>query len=154
MKTLSEHNIPENAEETTTATQQTAEVAETSKKGFKDKAKEKFKNNTKLGQWLYANPKKFFIYAVIFFSISLLANIIKDIYAPPKPKRLYEIPEIVQENKHPNATQYNLPPAMKDIVDELKQLKTKWYNKTLSKSDSLRIEYLYNQYQILKDAKE
>ena len=41
---------------------------------------------------------------------------------------------------------------MEKIVNELKILKAKRDQKALLKEDSLRIEYLYNQYQQLKNA--
>jgi hypothetical protein len=45
----------------------------------------------------------------------------------------------------------NQEKEMEKIVNELKILKMKRDRKELQKEDSLRIEYLYNQYQELKN---
>ena len=49
-------------------------------------------------------------------------------------------------------TTINNEKEMRKIVDELKSLKVKSEHKELQKEDSLRIDFLFSQYQKLKNA--
>lgn len=111
-----------------------------------------FKSTIKnwLERWA-KNPKKFFRYSMIFLSLSFIGSLIQGIFFPSesafkiKPPVLYSKSSITK-----NATE-NHDKEMEKIVGELKTLKVKRDRKELQKTDSLRIEYLYNQYQELKN---
>ncbi|SIT96112.1 hypothetical protein SAMN05660493_00784 [Epilithonimonas bovis DSM 19482] len=102
--------------------------------------------------WAVNNPKRFYIYSMVFLSVSFIGSLIQGIFFPSdnafkiKPPAFYT-KSVVTENGFKNNEK-----EMEKIVNELKILKTKRDQKTLLKTDSLRIEYLYNQYQQLKNA--
>ena len=97
------------------------------------------------------NPKKFFTYSMVFLSVSFIGSLIQGIFFPSdtafkiKPPILYS-KSLTTENNFKNNEK-----EMEKIVNELKTLKIKRDSNTLLKEDSLRIEYLYNQYQKLKN---
>ncbi|MCT3914467.1 hypothetical protein CMU59_18170 [Elizabethkingia anophelis] len=102
--------------------------------------------------WILHHPKKFFTYSMIFLSVSFVGSLIQGIFFPLggtvfkiKPPSLYSKSQMPQ---NPNV---NNEKEMKKIVEELKILKVKRDGKQLQKQDSLRIEYLFNQYQQLKN---
>lgn len=101
--------------------------------------------------WASQNPKKFFIYSMIFLSVSFIGSLIHDIFFPSdntfkiKPPILYSKSKIIQNNNAKNEKE------IEKIVNEFKLLKVKNDNKGLRKEDSLRIEFLFNQYQKLKN---
>ncbi|PQA95029.1 hypothetical protein B0A70_06420 [Chryseobacterium piscicola] len=101
--------------------------------------------------WVVKNPKKFYIYSMVFLSISFVGSLIQGIFFPSdatfkvKPPTLYS-KSLTTENNFKNNEK-----EMANIVNELKTLKVKRDRNALQKEDSLRIEYLYNQYQKLKN---
>ena len=101
--------------------------------------------------WAVKNPKKFYIYSIIFLSVSFIGSMIQGIFFPSdatfkiKPPTLYS-KSLTTENNFKNNEK-----EMANIVNELKTLKVKRDRNALQKEDSLRIEYLYNQYQKLKN---
>ena len=101
--------------------------------------------------WATQHPKKFFIYSMVFLSVSFIGSLIQGIFFPSdnafkiKPPILYSKSKMVQNSTANNEKE------MEKIVNELKLLKMKRDRKELKKEDSLRIEYLFNQYQKLKN---
>ncbi|WP_343662833.1 hypothetical protein [Chryseobacterium mucoviscidosis] len=101
--------------------------------------------------WSMENPKKFFMYSMIFLSVSFLISILQGIFFPSdmtfkiKPPILYSKSSVAQNNQTRNTKE------MEKIVGELQLLKAKRDQGTLIKEDSLRIEYLFNQYQNFKN---
>lgn len=101
--------------------------------------------------WSVENPKKFFTYSMIFLSVSFLISILQGIFFPSdmtfkiKPPILYSKSSVAQNNQTKNTKE------MERIVGELKMLKAKRDRGELLKEDSLRIEYLFNQYQNFKN---
>ncbi len=101
--------------------------------------------------WSVKNPKKFFTYSMIFLSVSFLISILQGIFFPSdmtfkiKPPILYSKSSVAQNNQAKNSKE------MDKIVVELQLLKVKRDRGELLKVDSLRIEYLFNQYQSLKN---
>lgn len=111
-----------------------------------------FKNTGKKWMgWSVANPKKFFMYSMIFLSVSFLLSILQGIFFPSdmtfkiKPPILYSKSSVAQNNQTKNSKE------MEKIVGELQLLKAKRDRGELLKEDSLRIEYLFNQYQKFKN---
>jgi len=101
--------------------------------------------------WAVNNPKKFYIYSMVFLSVSFIGSLIQGIFFPSDNAFKIKSPvlytkSVVTENGFKNNEK-----EMEKIVNELKILKTKRDQKALLKTDSLRIEYLFNQYQKLKN---
>ncbi|WP_029292863.1 hypothetical protein [Chryseobacterium hispalense] len=109
------------------------------------------KNGQKCLQWAVQNPKKFFTYSMILLSFSFIGSLIQGVFFPTKtafkisPPVLYSTSEMSQNPSLDNDKK------MEKIVNELKTLKIKRDDHALEKEDSLRIDYLFNQYQKLKN---
>lgn len=101
-------------------------------------------------QWVVNNPKKFYLYSMVFLSVSFIGAMIQGIFFPSD--SVFRItPPIMYKSKTTNNTIVNHDKEMEKIVNELKTLKIKRDEQVLEKHDSLRIEYLFNQYQKLKN---
>lgn len=102
---------------------------------------------------LAKNPKRFFISSMIFLSVSFIGSLIQGIFFPSqktftiKPPVLYSNSGISQNSASAQNTE------MEKIVNELKLLKEKRDRNALQKEDSLRIEFLFNQYQQFKKSR-
>lgn len=108
-------------------------------------------SNYKWFKWIVNHPKKFYVYTMAFLIISFIANITYSIYYE-KPIKNYtsKYPVMNVEDKNVQLDHEKINEKMKNIVKELESLKVKRDNNSLMKRDSIRIEYLYNQYQNLK----
>ena len=119
------------------------------KERLKERFKERFKE-TSVGKWLYANPKKFYFYAMTFLVLSFIGSTIWDIRLSQQANNgmipmLYEqSSKIIRQNE-------NRQEQMQNITKELKGYKAKRELGELTPSDSLRIEFLYQQYQTLQN---
>ena len=88
---------------------------------------------------------------MLFLSVSFVGSLIQGVFFPSdnafkiKPPILYSKSKMVQNSTANNEKE------MEKIVNELKLLKIKRDRKELKKEDSLRIEYLFNQYQKMKN---
>ena len=102
-------------------------------------------------QWAVQNPKKFFIYSMILLSVSFIASLIQGIFFPSETAFKIRPPVLYSKNKTTQNLSANNDKEMEKIVNELKTLKLKRDRKALKKEDSLRIDYLFNQYQKLKN---
>lgn len=105
------------------------------------------------GKWIaywVNHPKKFFIYSMIFLSLSFIGSLVQGIFYPSESVFKIKVPELYTK-KLPETNSYNHEKEMQNIVEELKILKEKRDRQELQRADSLRIEYLYNQYQQLKN---
>ena len=98
------------------------------------------------------NPKKFFTYSMVFLSVSFIGSLIQGIFFPSDTAFKIKPPILYSKSKIEQNTSGNNEKEMEKIVNELKSLKVKRDRKELQKEDSLRIEYLFNQYQQLKNA--
>lgn len=101
--------------------------------------------------WAVNNPKNFFIWAMLFLSVSFVGSLIQGIFFPSKTNFNIKPPIMVSKNSIPETNGTQKEKEMEKIVNELKELKVKRDQKSLEKTDSLRIEYLYNEYQKLKN---
>lgn len=101
--------------------------------------------------WATQNPKKFFIYSMSFLSVSFIGSLIQGIFFPSETTFKIRPPILYSKSKIMQDTTVNNEKKMGEIVNELKLLKMKSDRKELKKEDSLRIEYLFNQYQQLKN---
>ncbi|SDR00326.1 hypothetical protein SAMN05421664_3069 [Chryseobacterium soldanellicola] len=102
-------------------------------------------------QWAVQNPKKFFMYSMILLSVSFIGSLIQGIFFPSDTTFKIKTPVIYSKSKMSQNTPVNNDKEMEKIVNELKTLKVKRDQNALKKEDSLRIDYLFNQYQKLKN---
>ena len=101
--------------------------------------------------WATQNPKKFFIYSMVFLSVSFIGSLIQGIFFPSDNAFKIKPPILYSKSKMEQNTNVNNEKEMEKIVNELKSLKVKSDRKELQKEDSLRIDYLFNQYQKLRN---
>ena len=102
--------------------------------------------------WASQHPKKFFIYSMVFLSVSFIGSLIQGIFFPSDNAFKIKPPILYSKSKMEQNTNVNNEKEMEKIMNELKSLKVKSDRKELQKEDSLRIDYLFNQYQKLKNA--
>ena len=101
-------------------------------------------------QWIVHHPKKFFTYSMIFLSVSFIGSLIQGIFFPKETVFTIKPPVLYSKNQMSQHSIVNNEKEMKKIVEELGTLKVKRDRKQLQRKDSLRIEYLFNQFQKLK----
>ena len=101
--------------------------------------------------WAVQHPKKFYIYSMIFLSVSFIGSLIQGIFFPSDTTFKIKPPILYTKSSTTEIGFKNNEKEMEKIVKELKTLKVKRDQKALQKEDSLRIEYLFNQYQKLKN---
>lgn len=101
-------------------------------------------------QWIVHHPKNVFTYSMIFLSVSFIGSLIQGIFFPSETVFTIKPPVIYSKSQMAHSPTVNNEREMKKIVEELKILKVKRDRKQLQKEDSLRIEYLFNQFQKLK----
>ncbi len=102
--------------------------------------------------WASQHPKKFFIYSMVFLSVSFIGSLIQGIFFPSDNAFKIKPPILYSKSKMEQNATVNNEKELEKIVNELKSLKVKSDRKQLQKEDSLRIDYLFNQYQKLKNA--
>lgn len=102
-------------------------------------------------QWAVQNPKKFFTYSMILLSVSFIGSIIQGVFFPSDTTFKIRPPVLYSKNKTTQNLTASNEKEMEKIVTELKTLKLKRDQNALKKEDSLRIDYLFNQYQKLKN---
>ena len=102
-------------------------------------------------QWAVQNPQKFFTYSMILLSVSFIGSLIQGVFFPSDTTFKIKPPILYSKNKTIQNQTANNEKEMEKIVTELKTLKLKRDQNALKKEDSLRIDYLFNQYQKLKN---
>ncbi|MEG1589644.1 hypothetical protein [Chryseobacterium sp.] len=102
-------------------------------------------------QWAVQNPKKFFTYSMILLSVSFIGSLIQGVFFPSETVVKIRPPVLYSKSKTTQKLTVNNDKEMEKIVNELKTLKIKRDQNALKKEDSLRIDYLFNQYQKLKN---
>jgi len=99
------------------------------------------------------NPKKFFTYSMVFLIVSYIGSMIQGIFFSSETVFKIKPPVFYSHSTAVQNKEVNHKKEMKKIVTELKALKIKRDHKELQKEDSLRIEYLFSQYQQLKNGR-
>lgn len=99
------------------------------------------------------NPKKFFTYSMVFLIVSFIGSMIQGIFFPAETVFKIKPPVLYSHSTTTQNKEENHEKEMEKIVIELRALKLKRDRKELLKEDSLRIEYLFNQYQKLKNGR-
>lgn len=102
-------------------------------------------------KWAVHNPKKFFTYSMILLSVSFIGSLIQGIFFPSETAFKIRPPVLYSKSKTAQNLTVNNDKEMEKIVNELKTLKVKRDQNALKKEDSLLIDYLFNQYQKLKN---
>lgn len=100
--------------------------------------------------WSVKNPKKFFTYSMVLLSVSFVISLIQGIFFPSDAFKI-RTPILYSKGQTAQTAFNNKDKEMEKIVKELEILKVKRDRHALQKEDSLRIEYLFNQYQQLKN---
>ena len=108
-------------------------------------------NLLRLKDWIYKNPKKVYRYVMVVLVISFGLIFIQYYFFKPKLSTVNKIPTMYSESDQIKADMDKNDQKINVIVNELQSLKKKRESGPLSKNDSLRIEYLFNQYQKLKN---
>ena len=88
---------------------------------------------------------------MVFLSVSFIGSLILGIFFPSDNAFKIKPPILYSKSKMEQNTNVNNEKEMEKIVNELKWLKVKSDRKELQKEDSLRIDYLFNQYQKLRN---
>ena len=101
--------------------------------------------------WIVNNPKKFFTYSMVFLSLSFIGSLIQGIFFPSETAFKIKPPILYSKSQTTQTAFVNNDKEMEKIVNELKLLKVKRDRNELQKEDSLRIEYLFDQFQKLKN---
>ena len=90
---------------------------------------------------------------MVFLSVSFIGSLIQGIFFPSDNAFKIKPPILYSKSKMEQNTSVNNEKEMEKIVNELKLLKVKSDRKELQKEDSLRIDYLFNQYQKLRNGR-
>ncbi|SEG06825.1 hypothetical protein SAMN05421847_1441 [Halpernia humi] len=109
------------------------------------------KNLLRLKAWIYQHPKKVYRYVMVTLVISFGLIFIQYHFFTPKLSIGNKIPTMYSESDQIKADMNKSDQKIDVIVKELQSLKKRRESGPLSKNDSLRIEYLFNQYQNLKN---
>ncbi|MDO4881134.1 MAG: hypothetical protein Q3983_07625 [Capnocytophaga sp.] len=107
-------------------------------------------------KWAIANPKSFYKYAMGILIITFVINMTFSVlsYNKNKDNKNYIIPMLYQQTDQVIKKQEEKEKKIELINEELKGFKVKRDNGILSSADSLRIEFLYEQYKTLTNGKE
>ncbi len=108
-------------------------------------------NLYRLQKWIYQHPRKVYRYVMVVLVISFGLIFIQYYFFTPKFSFGNKIPTMYSESDQVKADMDKSEEKIDVIVNELQSLKKKRESGPLSKNDSLRIEYLFNQYQNLKN---
>lgn len=109
------------------------------------------KTGEKCVGWAFKNPKQFYVYSLLFLSASFVGVLIQGIFFPSDMTFKIRTPVLYSKSSVTPSALGNNNKQMEKIVQELKTLKGKRDRDELKHEDSLRIEYLFNQYQHLKN---
>lgn len=119
------------------------------------------KINEKIKEWRWANenPKIFYTFAMITLGVLLAVNISVDLFSPRKNNNnlflhpyLYKKSSNVIDNLEKKEEEKEK--MMQKIVEELRELSVKRDYGLLNSQDSIRIEFLYEQYNNIKNDKK
>lgn len=100
---------------------------------------------------IYAHPKLVYTYLMGTLILSFSFPFIQYYFFTPKIQKYFTVPNLYSESDRSKSDLDKQDQLMENVVNELQRYKSKRENGPLTKNDSLRIEYLYNQYQHLKN---
>jgi hypothetical protein len=93
-------------------------------------------------------PKKILIYFLVFLVLSGIFAVVREIYFPPK-VTFTSIPNFYTQSDKEKEKFHLKEARLEKVMKELHSFQEKM--KSLTKNDSMRIEYLYNEYKKLKN---
>lgn len=97
------------------------------------------------------HPKESYKYVMIILLLSFAFSLFQYFYFTPKVAKSLVLPEMYSKSDQIKADLDQKDQKTEVIVKELEEFKAKREIAPLTKTDSLRIEYLFNQYQNLKN---
>lgn len=109
--------------------------------------KEKYKEFIK---WGNQRPKQIFVGMILMLTISAVVSTIIEIYFPPKSMFSNIVPNLYSKSDETKKDIQISQTQKENIMKELASYKEKVERGSLSSEDSLRIEYLYEQYKKVK----
>ncbi|MFN3773445.1 hypothetical protein [Cloacibacterium normanense] len=110
------------------------------------------KNSLKKGiEYLQKNPMQVFKYSLFLLIFSFGASLVQYFFSPNMNVFTTHIPFMYSKSDYRKSEIQQQELKMEKIVKELQELKTKRDKGFLNKKDSLRIDYLFNHYQKLKN---
>ena len=101
--------------------------------------------------WVMKHPKESYKYVMILLLVSLAFSFIQYFFFTPKVTQSLVLPEMYSKSDQIKTEFDQKDQKTEIIVKELEGYKIKRESSPLTKTDSLRIEYLFNQYQNLKN---
>lgn len=101
--------------------------------------------------WLKANPKAFFKYSLIILIASFCISLLQFFLFPSKEIYTIQVPPLYSKSSNIKQSEIIKEEKMGKIVRELQKYKEKKDNGKLNQSDSIRIDYLFNEYQKIKN---
>ena len=101
--------------------------------------------------WIMKHPKLVYTYVMVVLIISFGLIFLQYFYITPKISISNSIPNLYTGSDKIKSDMEENERKMDTVVKELQQLKKKRESGPLTKNDSIRIEYLFNQYQALKN---
>lgn len=101
-------------------------------------------------EWVMKHPKQVYKNVMFILIISFGFIFIQHFYFSPRIS-LSNTPDFYSKSDEVKMEMKETEMKMENIVVELQQLKSKRADGPLATNDSLRIEYLFNQYQKLKN---
>ncbi|MDN3607233.1 hypothetical protein [Kaistella yonginensis] len=109
-------------------------------------------NIIQLKDWVMKHPKESYKYVMILLLISFAFSFIQYFFFKPKVAKSLIFPEMYSKSDKTKSDIDQKDQKAETIIKELESYKTKRESgEPLTKNDSLRIEYLFNQYQNLKN---
>ena len=95
-------------------------------------------------------PKKFLIFFLVILALSSIFSIVREMYFPPK-ITFNSIPTLYAQSDKEKEKFHLKEVELEKVMKEIHQFQQKQKHMGLTKSDSVRIEYLYNEYKKLKN---
>jgi cell division protein FtsL len=101
--------------------------------------------------WIMKHPKKVYKNVMVVLILSFVLIFVQYFCFTPKVNAHNNIPSFYAKSEHSKTKIDDKDQKIEDVSKELQELKVKRDKSSLTKNDSLRIEYLFNQYQNLKN---
>ena len=101
--------------------------------------------------WILSHPKLVYSYMMTVLLVSFAFPFIQYFCFTPKIQTGFSVPKLYSESDQVKAKLDKNEQEIENVVKELQRYKSKRENGPLTKNDSLRIEYLFKQYQNLKN---
>ena len=101
--------------------------------------------------WIKQHPIQVFRYSIILLILSFGVSLLQYFFSPNQSVFVAPIPSMYSKSENKKQELDSREAQMEKIVKELQEFKAKREKGVLQKSDSLRIDYLFNQYQQLKN---